>query len=113
VLETPDGLHPNQYATRLVEEINFPIVPNSIRAVAAAIECEAKTMGTLSGYEFVLECTGYAIAEDCEITTFFFSDGKCRPERRNNGNGRQVSTAASRSQRTSESLANALVSKAL
>jgi Tannase and feruloyl esterase len=49
----------------------------------------------LSGYEFVLECPRYAIAEDCEITTFFFSDGKCRPERRNNGNGRQVSTGVS------------------
>jgi hypothetical protein len=93
----------------LVEEIKFPIVPNNIRAVAAAIECEAKTMGTLSAYEFVLECTRYAIFEEHEINTFFFTDGKYRPERRNNGNGRQVSTAASRSQRTIESLANALV----
>jgi hypothetical protein len=67
--ETPDGLHPNQYATRLLEEINFPIVPNNICAVAAAIECEAKTMGVMSAYEFVLECTRYAIAEDCEINT--------------------------------------------
>jgi uncharacterized protein YdaU (DUF1376 family) len=33
--ETPDGLCPNQYATWLLEEINFPIVPDHIRAVAA------------------------------------------------------------------------------
>jgi hypothetical protein len=55
-------LHPNQYATRLLEEINFPIVPSNIRAVAAAIECEARTMSVMSAYEFVLECTRYAIA---------------------------------------------------
>jgi hypothetical protein len=106
-LETPDGLHPNQYATRLLEEIRFPVVASNIGAVAAAIECEARTMGVMSAYEFVLECTRYAIADDCEITTFFFTDGKYRPERRN-GNGRQVSTTASRSQRTVESLANVL-----
>jgi hypothetical protein len=92
LVDTPGGLHPNQYATRLLEEINFPIVPNNIRAVAAAIECEAKAMGVMSAYEFVLECTRYAIAEGCEITTFFFTDGKYRPERRSNSNGRQVST---------------------
>jgi hypothetical protein len=53
-------------------------------------------MGVMSAYEFVLECTRYAIAENYEITTFFFTDGKYRPERRNNSNGRQVSLAASR-----------------
>jgi hypothetical protein len=35
-------------------------------------------MGTLSGYEFVLECTRYAIVEDCEITTFFLATGSAR-----------------------------------
>jgi hypothetical protein len=101
-------LHPNQYETKLLEEINFPIVPSNIRAVAAAIECEARTMGVMSAYESVLECIRDAIAEGCEITTFFFTDGKYRPERRNNSNARQVSTAASRSQRSINSLANAL-----
>ena len=47
------------------------------------------------------------LINNCEITTFFFTDGKYRPERRN-GNGRHVSATASRSQRTVESLANAL-----
>jgi len=75
---------------------------------AGAIEYEAKTIGVMSAYEFVLECARYAISENCEITTFFFTDGKYRPERRN-GNGRQVNGAASRSQRTIESLANTLV----
>jgi hypothetical protein len=60
----------------LLEEISFPIVPQNIRAMAAAIECEAKTMGVMSAYEFVLECTRYAIAEDYEINMFFFSDRK-------------------------------------
>jgi hypothetical protein len=64
-LETPDGLHPNQYATRLLEEIRFPVVASNIRAVAAAIECEAKTMGLVAAYEFVLECTKFAIFEEC------------------------------------------------
>jgi 5-methylcytosine-specific restriction endonuclease McrA len=111
ILETPDGLHPNQYATRLLEEIKFPVVPHNIRAVAAAIECEGKTMGMVSAYEFVLECTKFAIFEECEINTFFFTDGKYRAERRN-GNGRQVSTAASRSQRSINSLANAFGKRA-
>jgi hypothetical protein len=43
-LETPDGLHPNQYATRLVEEINFPIVPNNIRASSARATPSQKTV---------------------------------------------------------------------
>jgi hypothetical protein len=97
ILETPDGLHPNQYATRLLEEIKFPVVPHNIRAVAAAIECEAKTMGLVAAYEFVLECTKFAIFEECEINTFFFTDGKYRPERRN-GNGRQLNKAEQRQQ---------------
>jgi hypothetical protein len=53
-------------------------------------------MGVMGAYEIVLECTRYAIEDDCQITTFFFTDGKYRPERRN-GNGRQVSATASRS----------------
>src|SRR5580698_189726 len=52
--EIPDRLHPNQYATRLLEEIRFPVVANNIRAVAAAIDCEAKAMGLVAAYEFVL-----------------------------------------------------------
>ena len=79
----PDGLHPNQYATRLLEEIHFPVVAQNIRAVAAAIECEAKAMGVVAAYEFVLECTKFAMFEEYEINTFFFTDGKYRPERRN------------------------------
>jgi hypothetical protein len=42
-------LHPNQYETKLLEEINFPIVPINIRAVAAAIECE--TGGTTAMHD--------------------------------------------------------------
>ena len=74
------------------------MVATNIRAVAAAIDCEAKNMGLVAAYEFVLECTKFAIFEEYEINTFFFTDGKYRPERRNS-NGRQVSAAARRSQR--------------
>jgi hypothetical protein len=54
-LETPDGLHPNQYAARLLEQINFPIVPSNIRAVAAAIECESKVMGLVVAYKSLMK----------------------------------------------------------
>jgi hypothetical protein len=99
ILETPDGLHPNQYATRLLEEINFLPVPKYISAVTAAIDYEAKAMGVMSAYEFVLEYTRYAMLEECEINAVFFTDRKYRPERRN-GNERQVSTAAKRTVNT-------------
>jgi hypothetical protein len=92
-------LHSIQYATRLLEEINFLIVPNNIRAVAAAIEYEAKTMDVMSAYEFVLEGTRYAMFEECEINAVFFTDRKYRPERRNS-NGRQVSAQAKRTGNT-------------
>lgn len=108
---TPDGLHPNQYATRLLEEIRFPVVASNIRAVAAAIDCEAKTMGLVAAYEFVLKCTEFAIFEECEINTFFFTDGKYRPERRNNGNGRQVSAAAQRTINTRRGLIDAFTKR--
>jgi uncharacterized protein YdaU (DUF1376 family) len=91
--ETPDGLHPNQYAARLLEEINFLPVPNMISAVTAAIDYEAKTMDVMSAYEFVLEGTRYAMFEECEINPVFFTDRQYRPEW-NNGNERQVSTQA-------------------
>jgi hypothetical protein len=105
--EIPDGLHPNQYATRLLEEIRFPVVASNIRAVAAAIECEGKAMGMVAAYEFVLECTKFAMFEKCEINTFFFTDQKYRPERRN-GNGRQVSAAAQRTSNTRRGLIDAV-----
>jgi uncharacterized protein YdaU (DUF1376 family) len=91
IIETPDGLHSNQYATRLLEEINFLPVPKYISAVTAAIDYEAKAMGVMSAYEFVLEWTRYAMLEECEINAVFFTDRKYRPERRNS-NQRQVST---------------------
>jgi len=109
--ETPDDLHPNQYATRLLEEINFLIVPKNIRAVAGAIEYEAKTMGVMSAYEFVLEGTRYAMLEEAEINTSFFTDRKYRPERRNNGNGRQVSTQAKRTVNTQRNIVNAAITR--
>jgi hypothetical protein len=107
--EIPDGgLGPTQYARMLLEEIRFPIAPNNVRAVAAgAIECEAKTIGVMSAYEFVVECTPRH-RRRLRDHNIFCTDGKYRPELRN-GNGRQVNGAASRSQRTIESLANALV----
>jgi hypothetical protein len=112
-VDIPDGLHPNQYATRLLEEIKFPIVPQNIRAVAAAIECEAKAMGLVAAYEFVLECTKFAIFEEHEINSFFFSDGKYRPERRNSSsNGRQVSTQAKRTSATQRNIVNAFAKNA-
>jgi hypothetical protein len=67
----------------LLEEIKFPVVPNNIHAIAAAIDCEAKKMSRVAAYEFVLERTKFAIFEEHEINTFFFTDGKYRPERRN------------------------------
>jgi hypothetical protein len=106
--ETPGGLHPNQYATRLLEEIRFPVVASNIRAVAAAIECESKVMGLVAAYEFVLECTRFAIFEEHEINSFFFTDGKYRPERRNGNGGRQVSAAAQRTSNTRRGLIDAV-----
>jgi hypothetical protein len=51
--ETQDGLHSNQYATRLLKQIRFPIIPQNIRAAASAIECEGRAgMPTVSAYEF-------------------------------------------------------------
>jgi hypothetical protein len=91
--ETPNGLHSIQYATRLLEEIDFLIVPSNISAVTAAIDDEAKAMGVVNAYEFILECTRYAMLEECEINAAFFTDGMYRPERRNS-NQRQMSTQA-------------------
>jgi hypothetical protein len=99
ILETPDGLHPNQYATRLLEEIRFPVVPDRVHAVAAAIEREAKTMGLVGAYGFLVERTKFAIFEEHEINTSFFSESRYRPEQRND-NGRQVSTQAKRTSNT-------------
>jgi hypothetical protein len=52
-------------------------------------------MGMVAAYEFVLEYIKFAMFEEYEMNTFFFTDGKYRPERRNS-NGRQISAAASR-----------------
>ena len=71
----------------------FPIVPQKIQAVAAAIEHEAKTMDVMSAYEFVLECTKFKIFEEYEIDTSFFTEGKYRREWRNS-NERQVSNGS-------------------
>jgi hypothetical protein len=92
--EIPEGLHSTQYAARLLEEINFLPVPDNISAVTSAIDYEAKAMGVMNAYEFVLEWTRYAMLEECEINAVFFTDRRYRPERRNNGNARQVSTQA-------------------
>jgi hypothetical protein len=110
--EPAGGLHPNQYATRLLEEIRFPVVPQNIRAVAAAIECESRSMGMVAAFEFVLECTKFAIFEEHEINSFFFTDGKYRPERRNNTNARQVSAAAQRTNNTRRALIEAVTKRA-
>jgi len=92
-LETPDGLGPTQYARMLLEEIRFPIVPQKIQAVAAAIEHEAKTMDVMSAYEFVLECTKFKIFEEHEIDNSFFTEGKYKQEWRNS-NARQISNGS-------------------
>lgn len=82
----PADLHPNQYANRLLEEIQFPVTTANIRAVASAIECEV-TGGKSkpSAYEFVLGCAKDAQAEGVPITTFFFTEAKYRPANRKNG----------------------------
>jgi hypothetical protein len=108
----PEGLHPNQYAHRLLEEIKYPVVANNIRAVGAAIECEMKAgRSGVAAYEFLLECTFDAIDEHCEINAFFFTDGRYRPERRN-GNGRQVGAAAARTNTTRRNIVDAFTKRA-
>lgn len=85
---TPEFLHPNQFANKLLEEIRFPQTTGNIRSVAAAIECEVKAgMSKAASYEFVLAGTLDGIDQGCEINTFFFTDAKYRVENRRNGNG--------------------------
>ena len=94
IFETLDGLHSNQYAVRLLEEIRFPLDPAMIRTAACALDCEVKAgMSKPGAYEYLLVNTQLAIDRRETIDMVFFTDGKYRPEWRNS-NQRQVSTQA-------------------
>lgn len=75
----PEGLHPLNYARRLLEEIKLPATYDNLQVVAAAIEMEIGGGKTgASAYKFVL--AGTLDARECgvEINRFFFADAKYR-----------------------------------
>lgn len=112
--EIPPDLHPNQYATRLLEEISFPVNTQNIKAVASAIECEVTGgKSKAAAYEFLLACTRDAMEEGFPITTFFFTEAKYRPQNRRNGNGKsQPSASAERSERSKQNILDGFAANA-
>lgn len=99
--EPPSDLHPLNYGRKILEEIEFPVTPDNIRAVTAAVEAEIKAGKTgPAAYEFILAGVLDAREEGLEINRFFFQDAKYRTENRRGGlNGRR---SQSRSERIAE-----------
>lgn len=78
---TPEGLHQNQYATRLLEDIGLPTVRQNIEYVAAAIVAHSKqaSITKAAAFEFIKARALDAQQAGEPVTQFWFSDGKYRP----------------------------------
>lgn len=77
---TPDGLHPMQYATRLMEELEMPDTRGNKHAVTSAIEVVIRSgKSPPSAYEFLLAQAKDAQDRGEVIDKFWFEDSKWKP----------------------------------
>lgn len=89
---TPEGLHQNQYAVRILEDLGLPAAPRLINIVAAAISSYAKSQNITKAQAF--EAIRRRALDDrdngIEITSFWFEDARYGV----NGNGKHRSNSA-------------------
>lgn len=79
----PENLHPLNYARKILETLDFPLIADNMRVVAAAIQAEIRSgKSPPAAYEFVLAGTRDAQLEGYEINRFFFTDAKYRMDNR-------------------------------
>jgi hypothetical protein len=98
--KAPPDLHPLNYATKILDEIEFPLTQDNLRVVAAAIEAEVRSGKTKAdAFQFVLAGTKSAQTDGIEINRFFFADAKYRSDNRNKNNGHTRQTVAERNRR--------------
>jgi hypothetical protein len=67
-------------------------------------------MGLVGAYGFLVERTKFAIFEEHEINTSFFTEGRYRPEQ-TNGNGRQVGAQGKRTSNTQRNVVPAAITR--
>lgn len=78
----PSGLHENNYAVRLMEEISMPNTTQNLRHVAAAIKAEEKARGSLAdAYVFILAQAKAEIERKGAVNGFWFQDAKWREKK--------------------------------
>lgn len=110
--ETPEGLHPLQYAAKLMEEIGMPDTFANKRAVEAGITAEVKGGRSLPAtYEFLLALALDARGRSEPVDKFWFEDTKWRNSR--NGNSKtSTSASAARSERSKQNILDGFAANA-
>lgn len=87
--DTPEGLHPMQYAVHIIEEIlGWPLKGNAeMMADCITSVSKAKKLSHVQAYRYIVRAVGLAKEQSIEVNRFWFQGGEYMNMRPHRGNG--------------------------